>query len=38
MTFRTTARVSETAAGGMNSAFDRLGELVDHPQEQGAIA
>ncbi len=37
MTFHTTVAVSETAAGGMNSAFDRLGELVDHPQEQGAI-
>ena len=38
MTFHTTAAVGETAAGGMSSAFDRLGELVTHPHEQGATA
>ena len=38
MRFHTTAPVGETAAGGMNSAFDRLGELVDHPHQQGATA
>jgi uncharacterized protein YndB with AHSA1/START domain len=38
MTFHTTAPVGETAVGGMNSAFDRLGEQVGHSHEQGAIA
>ena len=38
MTFHTTAVVGETAAGGMSSAFDRLGEQVAHPHEQGATA
>lgn len=42
MTFHTTTRMSpatrEAARGGLNSAFDRLADLLDHPHDPGAAA
>ena len=35
-TMRTSAAIRDAARGGLQSAFDRLGELLDHPHDPGA--
>ncbi len=37
-TMRTSAAIREAARGGLQSAFDRLAELLDHPHDPGAPA